>query len=305
MHEDEIDVDEALVRRLLATLSPAYAELPLRRFHSTGSSNALFRLGDDLLVRVPRQPGATATLEKEQRWLPFVAPELPVAVPEVLAVGDPIPDYPQRWSVVRFLEGSPPPLPAADEPPRHRLARDLAAVVRGLRSLPVPDDARADPALRWSRGEPIADLDDDVRRWLAQCRAMPQLELDLAAAERVWRDALSLSAAHETGPPRWHHADLLAENLLGSADGLTAVLDFGALSIGNPEVDLAVAWELLDPIARTTFRDAVGVSDEEWRLGRAWALVLALMTLPYYWHTMPGRCASRLAQARAVLAETA
>jgi aminoglycoside phosphotransferase (APT) family kinase protein len=117
MHDDEIELDEALVRRLLATLSPTYDGLPLRRFASSGSTNALFRLGDDLLVRVPRQPGGAETIEKEQRWLPDVAPVLRVAVPEVLAIGAPTAGYSEKWSVVRFLEGEQPSLPSPGEAP--------------------------------------------------------------------------------------------------------------------------------------------------------------------------------------------
>src|SRR3954447_16023018 len=105
LHDDEIDVDEDLVHRLLATVSSSYDALPLRRFDASGSTNALFRLGDDLLVRMPRQPGGTEAIEKEQRWLPYVAPHLPVPVPEVVAVGEPGFGYPEKWAVVRFLEG--------------------------------------------------------------------------------------------------------------------------------------------------------------------------------------------------------
>jgi aminoglycoside phosphotransferase (APT) family kinase protein len=305
MHDDEIELDEVLVRRLLASLSPSYDGLPLRRFAASGSSNALFRLGDDLLVRVPRQPGGTATIEKEQRWLPYVGSAFPVAVPEIVAVGEPGAGYSEKWSVVRFLEGDAPTLPQGGEPPRHGLARDLAAVVTSLRGLEVTPEALADPALRWYRGAPLADLDGDMRRLLDECRRVDGLQLDVEAAERGWHDALTLPGAHESGEIRWYHGDLLAENLLTRNGRLVAVLDFGALSVGNPAVDLVPAWELLDPAARATFRKAVGVGDAEWTIGRGWALALAIMALPYYWHSMPARCANRLALARSVLDELA
>jgi aminoglycoside phosphotransferase (APT) family kinase protein len=305
LHDDELDVDEALVRRLLGTLSPSYADLALRRFASSGSDNALFRLGADLLVRVPRQPGGTSTIEKEQRWIPYVAPALPVAVPEIVAVGEPGFGYPERWSVVRFLDGSPPTVPAPGEPARHQLARDLAAVVRALLQLPVPEEALADPALRWYRGEPLGRMDADVRRLLAECRTLDDLDLDLDAVEHVWQEVLGLPGVDRPASPRWHHADLVAENLLTRDGRLTAVLDLGGLAIGDPTVDLVVAWELLDPPARTTFRETLGVDDATWSRGRGWALALAVMTFPYYWTTMPQRCANRLAMAHAVLAEAA
>ncbi len=175
----------------------------------------------------------------------------------------------------------------------------------GLRTLEVPPAALTDPALRWYRGSPLAELDEEVRRWLGECREVEGLGLDVDAAQRTWDDVLAVPQAHEAGAPRWHHGDLLAENLLSRDGRLTAVLDFGCLSVGNPAVDLAVAWELLDPDARQTFRDGVRVDDGEWQVGRGWALALAIMTFPYYWHTMPDRCAHRLATARAVLDDRA
>jgi aminoglycoside phosphotransferase (APT) family kinase protein len=163
LHDDELDVDEELVRRLLGTLSTAYDGLPLRRFDASGSTNALFRLGDDLLVRLPRQPAGTETIEKEQRWLPYVAPHLPVPVPEVVAVGEPGFGYPEKWSVVRFLHGDLAVVPVNEEPPRQGLASDLAAVVAALGGLEVPRAAVTDPALRWYRV-------DHSPRWTTPCR---------------------------------------------------------------------------------------------------------------------------------------
>jgi aminoglycoside phosphotransferase (APT) family kinase protein len=303
LHEDELDVDEALVRRLLGTLSTSYADLPLRRFASSGSDNALFRLGTDLLVRVPRQPGGTSTIEKEQRWIPYVAPTLPVAVPEIVAVGEPGFGYPEKWSVVRFLEGTPPDVPPPGEPPRHGLARDLAAVVQALRELPVTEEALADPGLRWYRGEPLAGMDAEMRRLLAECRELDDLDLDLDAVERVWEEVMRVPGVDRAAGPHWHHADLVAENLLTRGGRLAAVLDLGGLAIGDPTVDLMVAWELLDPQARATFRAALGVDDDAWMRGRGWALALAVMSFPDNGRTMPQRCANRLAMAHAVLAE--
>jgi aminoglycoside phosphotransferase (APT) family kinase protein len=304
MHDDELEVDEPLVGRLLVTLSPAYDGLPLRRFAASGSTNALFRLGDDLLVRVPRQPGGTATIEKERRWLPYVAARLPVPVPEILAVGEPAHGYPEKWSVVRFLDGDQPVVPAQGEPPRHGLARDLAAVVRSLREVPVPEEARRDPALEWYRGRPLAAMDDDMQGFVRDCRDLPGLDLDLEAVERAWAETMRMPEAGRVVEPGWYHGDLNAENLLVRDGRLVAVLDFGGLSVGDPTNDLAVAWQLLDPTARETFRRAVGVDDVGWRLGRGWALVLALMGPPYYWHTMRDRCLRGVHTARAVLDES-
>jgi aminoglycoside phosphotransferase (APT) family kinase protein len=292
LHDDEIEIDEDLVRGLLGTLSSSYDALPLRRFEASGSTNALFRLGDDLLVRVPRQPGGTSTIEKEERWLPAVAPHLPFEVPEIVAVGGPACGYPERWSLVRFIHGDQPVVPVDGEPPRHAFARDLAEVVRALGSLDVPDEARSDPALEWYRGRPLAEMDDDVRGFVRDSRALvghPDFDVDLAAFERAWAATMRLPAASRRAEPRWYHGDLNAENLLVRDGRLVAVLDFGGLSVGDPANDLVVAWQLLDPAARATFRAEVGVDDDTWQVGRGWVLALGLMGAPYYWDTMRER----------------
>ena len=308
LHDDELLIDLSLVRALVDHAFPDCATLPLSRLRASGSSNALFRLGDELLVRLPRQPGGSATIEKEARWLPQIGPLLPVSVPEVVAVGEPDLGYPERWSVVRWLDGDIPTVadPASHAgPTRPALARDLAAVVTALRDIQVPDSALADPQLRWYRGAPLGSMDDTTRGYLAACQDISGLDLDLDAALRVWEEAMALP---ETGPgsePRWYHGDLMAENLLVRDGRLAAVLDFGGLAVGDPTVDLIVAWEVLDPASRDEFRRAVAVDETSWLRGRAWALSLALGTFPYYWSTMPHRCASRLAVARSVLADAA
>ena len=302
LHEDELPVDLALVRALVADQLPAYASLPLHRLAASGSDNALFRLGDDLLVRVPRQPGGSRTIAREARWLPVVAPHLPVPVPEVVAVGAPALGYPEHWSVVRWIEGSTPG-GAASGAAGAALAADLAGVVTALRGAAVPDAALGDHELRLYRGLPLATRDQGTRESVEQCRGITGLDLDLDAALAVWDAAVRLPSSSRVAEPRWHHADLVAENLLVRDGRLAAVLDFGALSVGDPTVDLIVAWDVLDAPSREAFRGAVGVDDESWLRGRAWALCLALMTFAYYWDTMPERCANRLAVAQAVLAD--
>jgi aminoglycoside phosphotransferase (APT) family kinase protein len=266
----------------------------------------LFRLGNELLVRLPRQPGGSATILKEARWLPTVARWLPVAVPEVVAVGSPAFGYPESWSIVRFLEGEVPDV-VADQPDvapaRTELARDLVGVVTALRAVEVPAAALADPELRWYRGDALVTRDGDTRAAIHACRALDGLDLDLDAALARWEEATELPGASQVSAPHWYHGDLLAENLLVRDGRLAAVLDFGGLSVGDPTIDLVVAWEVLDAASRKVFRAAVGVDEATWLRGRGWALSLALVTFPYYWRTMPARCRSRLAIVNAVLAD--
>lgn len=284
---------------------PAYADAPVRRLTSSGSTNALFRLGDDLLVRLPRQPGGSAAISKEATWLPVVGPLLPVAVPDVVAVFEPDREYPERWSVVRWIEGAHPEVVDPDtsvDPRRGDLAKELATVVRALRQAEVPTGAVDIPQLQSYRGEPLATMDQATRENIERCRALEDFGFDLDAAEQIWAEAMKLPGAADRTTPRWYHGDLAAENLLVSEGALTAVLDFGGLSVGDPTVDLVVAWEVLDAPARELFRRQVDVDDAAWLRGRAWALSIAVM-IWYYWATMPERRARCLAVGRNVLAD--
>ena len=305
LHSDEIPIDAELVRRLVARAMPAYADAPVRRLASSGSTNALFRLGEELLVRLPRQPGGSQTISKEATWLPVLGPLLPVSVPDVVAVFDPDCDYPERWSVVRWIDGAPPEVVDPDtsvDPRREDLAMNLATFLDALRQADVPPGAVENLHLQSYRGEPLATMDQATRANIERCQDLADFDFDLDAAKQMWVEAMKLPGAADPATPRWYHGDLAAENLLVRDGALTAVLDFGGLSVGDPTVDLVVAWEVLDPPARELFRRQVGVDDATWLRGRAWALSITLM-IWYYWTTMPERRASRMAVGRNVLAD--
>lgn len=310
LHADELPIDRRLVRGLLEVNLPAYSALPLERLRRTGSSNVLFRLGDHLLVRLPRQPGGGAGIAKEARWTPHLARSLPVTVPEVVSLGAPALGYPEQWSVVRRLPGRQPPRAAArtgfSRGARGHtwLAEDLAQLVAALRSMEVPSEARSDPALQSYRGEPLAAIDEDIRGYIDACRRVPDLDLDLDAVLTVWDDAARRPGGTGSGGS-WVHGDLLAENLLARDRRLSSLLDLGTLSVGDPTVDLVAAWELLSPSERVWFRGRLDVEKDIWLRGRAWALAIAVMTFAYYWQTMPRRCASRRVMAEAVLSDAA
>lgn len=302
LHDDELEIDTALVRHLLTASLPAYANLPIRPLRSSGSSNMLFRLGEDLLARLPRQPGGSKTIEKEARWLPLLSSALTVEVPEIVAIGEPSHGYPERWAVTRWIPGSTPKVPPIGhaEGASPELALELARVIAELGSLDVPPEADDDPELSWYRGGQLADLDEDFREAVASCRSIPGLGLDLDLALEVWDEVVD-AERHPTPRRGWYHGDLFAENLLIQGGRLAAVLDFGGLAIGDPSVDLIAAWEVLDAHGRQTFRQAVDCDDGSWAKGQGWALLIAMITFPYYWHTMPARCAARRSMVEAVL----
>ncbi|WP_164519732.1 aminoglycoside phosphotransferase family protein [Nocardioides ferulae] len=301
-HDDELSIDVSLARRLVDRAFPEYTGHELTPARDSGSSNALFRLGDDLLVRMPRQPGGGETIDKEARWLPFVGSHVTASVPTILGVGEPDLGYPERWAITRWLDGASatPPVPGVGTHAPLGFARGLARFVMELRAMSVPPEAADDETLRWYRGRPLGTLDDDFREAAAECRKL-DLTIDIDEALRVWDRAVAASPAADERNC-WFHGDLLAENLLvDDAGRLAGVLDFGGLGIGNPTVDLIVAWEVLDEEGRREFRRALDVDDATWTASRGWALLIALITFPYYGASMPRRCADRLAMAQAVI----
>lgn len=279
IHTDEVDVDAALVRRLIADQHPQWAGLPLTPVPSWGTDNALFRLGDDMVVRLPIHEASTHDLEREERWLPFVAAALPVEAPARLASGEPAHAYPFHWCVWRWIEGANPAAGRLADP--HRSAREIAGVVRALHAIDVTDAPRA------GRGVPLADPDRDgrTREAIAQLRGIADIDVLTTA----WDSALRVPAWDRA--PVWVHGDLTPGNLIVVEDRLVAVLDWGGVGIGDPACDLLPAWNLLPAEARPTYRAAVGADDAMWERGRGWALSTAVIALPYYFDTNPGMVA--------------
>jgi aminoglycoside phosphotransferase (APT) family kinase protein len=233
----------------------------------------MFRLGDDKVVRLPRHPDAVESVAHEQHWLPRLGPRLSVAAPVPLERGEPGEGFPWPWSVYRWLEGRNPVAGAVERP--EALAAELGAFVVGLRGI----DAQDGPSC--GRGVPLAERDAFTRSAIAQLEG----RIDTDAVTALWEEALRVPG--RTAPPAWAHGDLSPMNVLVEDGRLTAVIDFGGVGVGDPAVDLIVAWNLLPASARATFREAVGADDAEWARGRGWALSIALIALPFYWETNP------------------
>lgn len=239
---------------------------------------------------------------KEQRWTSVIGQHLSVAVPQIIAVGEPNHRYSENWSIVEWLGGIRSGTRSSGQNiDRAALAIDLARVIREIRQIKVSSAATADPRLRWYRGRPLAEFDSVTRKCLSICEGLDGFNLDLDLADKIWSDAMELPEAREVKPDQWYHSDLVAENLLMVNGSLSAVLDFGGAAIGDPTIDLHGAWELFDQSDREIFRQELSVSDADWQLGRAWALGIALGAFSYYWRTMPERMQDRLAMAQGVL----
>ncbi|WP_269856810.1 aminoglycoside phosphotransferase family protein [Streptomyces sp. RPT161] len=286
-------IDDELVRRLIAAQFPQWAGLAVERFPSGGTVNAMYRLGDGMVVRLPLVEGGAKDVSMEREWLPLLASRLPTAIPEVRGAGEPGEGYPWPWSVYGWLAGENPEVGALSEPVL--LAKDLAEFVAAMRSITLPGAPRA------HRGGPLAALDASTRAAIEELRGIPQEGVDCDAATAVWEDALRAPAWD--GPPVWLHADLMPGNLLVGGGRLTSVIDFGCMGAGDPACDLFPAWNLLPAEAREVFRETLGVDDATWRRGRGRTLSQALIALPYYRKTNQAMTHNARHVIRAVLAD--
>ncbi len=275
MHDDEVDTDASLVRRLLAAQFPQWADLPIARIESDGTDNAIYRLGDEMAVRLPLIHWATEQVHKEHEWLPRLAPFLPLAIPVPLAKGEPGEGYPWHWSVYRWLEGENAAIERMADP--HQTALDLAHFIIALQEIDVTD-APHDSA----RGRPLARQDAQTRAAIASLQGA----FDADAMTAVWDTAVQSPAW--SGPPVWIHGDLKPGNLLAVQGRLSASIDFGSLGVGDPACDVMVAWLFLSAETREAFRAALQVDDATWMRGRGWALSVGVIALPYYQNTNPG-----------------
>ena len=259
----EVEVDESLVRALLAEQHPDLADLPLKPLAS-GWDNAIFRLGDDFVVRLPRRQLAAALIEHEQRWLRELAPRLPLPIPVAVREGMPTETYPWAWSVCRWFPGTVAATTPLEDDEADALV--LGEFVRAMHE-PAPPDAPENPF----RGVPLAERDEIMRERLDQLGDV----LDRDKVILSWEDALTLPPWR--GPALWLHGDLHPFNLLVHRGRLSAVIDFGDLTSGDPATDLAVAWMLFPARIRPVFRGAAGdVDDDTWARARGWALSLGV-----------------------------
>ncbi|MEO5709215.1 MAG: aminoglycoside phosphotransferase family protein [Nocardioidaceae bacterium] len=273
MHDDQLDVDEGTVRRLVATQFPQWRDLPIREQRTAGTVNAIFRIGDDLAARFPLQPiepsTARAWLHREAAAARELAPLSSVPVPAPVAIGEPGEGYPLPWSMQTWLPGS----VATDEDPAEStaFAEDLARFVAGLRA--------ADAGGRRFHGEGRGGHLPDHDVWVGSCFAHSEHLLDVPPLRALWADLRTLPSVE---PDALCHGDLTPSNVLVRDGRLVGVLDAGGFAAADPALDLVGAWHLLDEPRRTVLRDALGCGEVQWLRGKAWALEQAIGAAWYY-----------------------
>lgn len=279
------DITPALAARLIGAQFPRWAQLPVRPVEVSGWDNRTYRLGDDMSVRLPSDASYAEQVAKEQRWLPRLAPQLPLPIPTPLAAGVPGPGYRLPWSVYRWIDGTRSRIDRI--PDLTGFAVDLARFLLALQRIDVAGGPVAGPH-SFYRGGPLTVYDDETRAALTA--------VGDSRALAVWEEAL---AATWHGPPVWVHGDVAEGNLLLDGHGrLGAVIDFGCCAVGDPACDLQIAWTLLSGPSRQAYRDTLGVDAGTWARGRGWALWKSLITV-----AAADQPVEDLAQARRTLEE--
>ncbi|MEU3623094.1 aminoglycoside phosphotransferase [Amycolatopsis coloradensis] len=263
-----VTVEVEQVRRLVADQFPQWARLPIRPVSTGGWDNRTFHLGDRMSARLPSAAEYALAVDKEQRWLPVLAPHLPLPVPVPLAAGRPGAGYPFSWSVHSWLDGEPASADSIADPVRFGL--DLAEFLAALRNADTTDGPRPGKH-NWFRGDTVRTFEGHVRRALGTLDG----HLDVDLAREIWQTALD---ARWDGVEYWLHGDVAKGNLLLNDGELGAVIDFGTCGVGDPACDLAIAWTLLTADGRRAFRERLSVDDATWARGRGWALWKTLVT---------------------------
>jgi aminoglycoside phosphotransferase (APT) family kinase protein len=266
---DRTDITPELVTRLLAEQFPRWADLPIRRVDADGIDNTTFRLGDTMSVRMPTGEWYSKQVEKEQRWLPVLAPRLPQPIPVPLARGEPGCGYPWPWSVYRWLDGV--PLITSSVADLAPLAADVADFLAALYAVD-PAGGPGPGEHNFYRGGPLTVYDAET---MAALNALSG-HIDRAAAADVWATALS---ATWHGAPVWFHGDIAPGNLLVSRGRLSAVIDFGTSGVGDPSCDTVLAWTTLSGDSRRAFARRLPADDATWARGRGWAIWKAMIML--------------------------
>ena len=264
----DLSIDAGLVRRLIASQFPQWAKLPVTAVEPGGWDNRTFRLGEQMSVRLPSAQAYVAQVDKEQRWLPQLAPQLPVLISVPLARGAPGEGYPWSWSVYRWLDGEPAAAGAIAD-----LTQFALSVAGFLAALHRIDATGGPPAGRhnFHRGGQLVVYDAETEAALLALTG----RIDLAGARTVWQTAL---ASAWRGPPLWVHGDIAWGNLLVDKGALCAVIDFGSSAVGDPACDLVIAWTQLSGASREAFRAALALDEDTWHRARGWALWKALIT---------------------------
>lgn len=274
MHENELEINEQLVQILLKNQCPHWADLPLESVKSSGTDNALFRLGSEYVARLPRIHWATESINKEYEWVPKIAKLLKTPISTPAFKGKPGSSYPYSWIVAKWNEGHNPDFENDSE--YEHLAKELAYFLNELHGIKL---ANGPPS---RRGVRLNEVSEETMQSISRLAG----EINVASVNSLWHDLLNIPYWNKE--PVWVHGDFLPGNILIEKTRLSAVIDFSDVGIGDPACDLVIAWSLLGSRSRNIFKENLEqVDNDTWERGRGWALSIALIMLPYYKNTNP------------------
>lgn len=268
---DELEINTEMVRKLLSTYACKWAELPIEEINSTGTDNALFMLGNDCVLRMPKRESAAILLEKELTWLP-VLQGLPLAVPELLLHGKSKQDFGFEFGIFNWIPGQ---VASRDQITDLKQATlNLAGFLTALQDVNTDHAPRAGQQNN-NRGIDLVEL---TRKVYSSINVLAD-EIDVTKACELWERACSVPIAERSV---WIHGDLKADNMIAVDGALAGVIDWGLSAVGDAAVDFAVVWTWVAPNNRELFRRKCQIDENDWQRAKGWALYCAVIALSYY-----------------------
>ncbi len=267
MNNIQINIDTNLIHRLVASQFPQWKDLPIQPVEKSGWDNRTFHLGKDMLIRMPSAEEYAFQVEKEQYWLPKLAPLLPLKIPNPLKMGKPGEGYPWKWSIYRWIEGESASKGKINN--TNEFAATLAGFLLALHAIDSTNGPKPGPH-NFYRGGDLSTYDAETRQAIDALKG----KIDVGLSTEIWERAISTRWQHD---PVWIHGDVSVGNLLVKQGRLSAVIDFGQLGVGDPACDLAIAWTFFKGENREVFRKKLQLDANTWARGRAWTLWKALI----------------------------
>lgn len=272
MHKDEIIVNEHMVQKLINEQFPQYTDLPIRKVNSTGTVNAIYMLGEEYYVRLPRLNWASSSLHREWHILPIVSKHVTITVPEVIGKGSPNADYPLSWAIYRWIRGE---IFGHSYINEAEAATALARFITELHSIKTISDAPH------AGRKPLRELNEITINAILDCKT----DINGEKALKLWRGLIDIEPWN--GNRVWIHADLLKPNLIVNNGKLAAIIDFGSAGVGDPAFDAVAAWTVLSSETRALFKTLLNFDEHAWLRAKAYALHQAALIIPYYRESNP------------------
>ena len=266
-----LEITPALARNLIAGQFPEYAHLPITSVEKQGHDNRTYRLGNDMLIRMPTAESYALKVPKEQALLPQLAPHLTVHIPVPIQMGVPSKEYPYLFSLYKWLEGKSLNLLVLDESSLEQLAFDLGKFLKELQSIKSVDGPPPGQH-NWWRGDHPSVYDKGTREQIAKLSSLIEEDKALNLWERACKTKWN-------NLPVWIHGDFAVGNILLKEGRLSAIIDFGGMGLGDPACDLVIAWTFLKGKARHIFIKEMQLDEETWLRAKAWALWKATFEL--------------------------